>query len=302
MRRRALAPLALAALALLAGCDDEVPVPEDIAAYFTLWGALDPTTDQQAIRVVPIVPVSSEGGPGASPDVEATVTSTDLQTGETVTWRDSVVTFSNGTTGHVFVAGFRPAYDRFYRVEVVRDDGATTTATLQTPPSVQPARQPTQYPLGDVLMAVYWPGAPQLNDIEVVYTLEDGDCEVFDYVVPFAGDAEPFEFGWVTTIHLPAESQRVLGLLGNRPHAVRRMEVRAEVASEDWRPPGGVFDPEVLVEPGTFTNVERGFGLVGGAYPAELSWEPESVALLRTAFETPGFGSCAQGGSGSAGR
>jgi hypothetical protein len=288
---RPLALAALVALTLLGGCAEDVAVPDDIEAYFTLWGALDPTADRQAIRVVPITPVSSGGGPGATPDVDAVVTSTNVQTGETVTWRDSLVTFSDGTTGHVFLADFRPVYDGFYRIEVTRPDGATTSADFQTPPAVEAIRQPTVYDLG-VYMPVLWPGAPQVNAITIDYTLQDGDCEEVPFSIAFAGEAEPFEFGWLTTINLREEADRVLQALGDRPHAVLRMRMRAEVASEDWRPPGGVFDPEILVEPGTFSNVERGFGLVGGAYEAAIEWEPEAIALQRTAFETPGFGSC----------
>jgi hypothetical protein len=79
------------------------------------------------------------------------------------------------------------------------------------------------------------------------------------------------------------------------------MTLSAEVASEDWRPPGGVFDPEVLIEPGTFSNVDRGFGFVGGAYRTGATWTPEAAALARAGFQVSGFGGqCA--GPGSLGR
>lgn len=84
----------------------------------------------------------------------------------------------------------------------------------------------------------------------------------------------------------------VLGLLDDRPHAVTRMWLSAKVASEDGRLPGGVFDPEILIESGTLSNVEHGFGFVRGAYPTSLTWRPEEDAINRTAFRLPGFSGC----------
>lgn len=287
----------LAALVLLSGCDEAVTPPGSIEAYFTLWGAFDPSADRQAIRVVPI---ESEIGTGTADPLGVDVTSTDLASGLVTTWRDSVITYGDGTIGHVFLADFRPEFGRRYRFDVLDGDGRSTSAATRVPPLVVPFREATEFITGDVRMPVLWPGAPQLNNIEIVYELENGNCDRFTQVTPFVGNAEPFEFGWRTTILLAEAADVVLGLLDNRPHAVARMWLQAEVASEDWRPPGGVFDPEVFIEPGTFSNVERGFGFVGGSYATSTSfWVPEAEALTRVGFQTPGFGACLGAGSPS---
>jgi hypothetical protein len=289
-----LAGLLLVLAAPLAGCDEAVTSPEDIEAYYTLWGALDPAGDRQALRVVPIRPTIVEDEPAP---LDATVTSTDVRTGETVTWRDSLVTFFDGSTGHVFLADFRAEYARTYRVEVARADGKTTAADVLMPPLVEPIRQPGQTAPGEAFLPVLWPAAPQLNAIEVTYLLEDGDCNRFPFTLAFEGLAEPFEFGWLTTVELGEDADRVHAAHPGRPLAVVEMTLSAEVASEDWRPPGGVFDPEVLIEPGVFTNVERGFGFVGGAYRAGTTWTPTSAELTRVGFEVSGFGGqCRVGG------
>lgn len=271
------------------GCDEAVVAADDIPAYFTLWGALDPSTENQALRVVPI---TSEIGDGEAGQLDVAMTSTDLTTNVTSTWRDSVVTFENGTTGHVFLSDFRAQHGRRYRIAVERVDGATTIARVRVPPLVDPFREESEIVSGNVLYPTLWPGAPQLNNIKVTYLLENGNCDRFSMTFPFEGDAEPFEFGWMTTIRLAEDADRVLDALGDRPHAVARITLSAEVASEDWRPPGGVFDPEVFIEPGTFSNVEGGFGFVGGSYEASTQWVPVSDELTRVGFRTVGFGAC----------
>lgn len=287
----------LTTLVFLTGCDEAVSPPGTIEAYFTLWGAFDPSKDTQAIRVVPIEP---EIGTGTADPIGAEVTSTDLVSGVVTTWRDSVITFSDGTIGHVFLGAFSPEFGRRYRFDVTTDDGRNTSAATRVPPLVSPFREATEFIPGDVKMPVLWPGAPQLNNVEIVYELENGNCDRFIQVAPFAGEADPFEFGWRTTILLAEAADVVLGLLDDRPHAVTKMWLRAEVASEDWRPPGGVFDPEVFIEPGTFSNVERGFGFIGGSYEATTeSWAPTSAELTRAGFRIPGFGACATNGTGS---
>jgi len=279
-----------AVFVLVSGCDEAVAPAGDIAAYYTLWGALDPSADEQAIRVVPI---ESEIGAGSADPLGVNVSSTDLVSGSVITWRDSVITYGDGSIGHVFLGDFRPEFGRRYRFDVVDGEGRTTSAATRVPPLVSPFREATEFIPGDVKMPVLWPGAPQLNKIEIIYELENGNCDRFIQDAPFAGDAEPFEFGWRTTILLAEAADIVLGLLDNRPHAVTRMWLRAEVASEDWRPPGGVFDQELLIEPGLFSNVEGGFGFVGGSYVATTAfWVPEAEALSRAGFRFPGFGAC----------
>lgn len=283
---------ALAALLVtLSGCDEIVDPPNEIEAYYTLWGAFDPEATTQAIRVVPISDTISTGSPTP---IDATVYSVDLTSGAETMWRDSLIEFSNGSYGHVFLSDFQPAYGSRHRLFVERSDGVTTEATLRVPPRVEPILQePIDLP-GDVGYPVLWPGAPQLNNISVSYFLEDGGCNTLTLETEFQGEADPFEFGWTTTQRLEEDAGPILQELDARPHAVLRITLRAEVAGSDWRPPGGTFDPEVIIEPGTFSNVERGFGFVGAAYTVSVHWSPTGFELTRAGFRTPGFGDCAR--------
>lgn len=53
------------------------------------------------------------------------------------------------------------------------------------------------------------------------------------------------------------------------------MEIFA--ASASWNPPGGVFDYELLAQPGTMSNVNNGFGFVGAGVEASITWVPDKA-------------------------
>jgi hypothetical protein len=282
---RRLALAALLAAPLLAGCAEDVAAPPAVNAAFTLWGALDPTADRQALRVVPVLP-TVEPAPGP---LDAVMTSTDLATGAQTTWADSLVTFGNGSTGHVFVAPFRAVYSGRYRVEVRRSDGATTQALVEVPPRVEAFLEADES--GSPEEAVLWPGVPQLNAATLRLSVQNANCEFVNHDLPLrdveGAAAEPFEFGWRTAFSLTRLREALPTELG--AGALLQVTLRAEVASTDWRFPTEVFDPEILIEPGAFTNVEGGFGFVGAAYLATLRWEPDARATQRAGFQPAGF-------------
>ena len=97
--------LLLVAALTLGACSDVVDPTVGTDQAFSLYGYLDPTADHQAIRVVAI---GATIGADTSRAIDATVVSQELGSGETVAWRDSVVTYRDGTVGHVFVADYTP--------------------------------------------------------------------------------------------------------------------------------------------------------------------------------------------------
>ena len=56
------------------------------------------------------------------------------------------------------------------------------------------------------------------------------------------------------------------------------------VANDEWAIPPGGLDEEAIVEPGTFSNVEGGFGFVGGGYEAPVRWIPSASAQFQAGF------------------
>ncbi len=123
-------PAFLLALALLTGaCDDAFTPRADDGRAFAVFGTLDGRTDRQTLRVQDLASNVFE-----TPDpLAATVTSTELTSGRVTAWRDSVVTLAGGVRAHLFVADLPVAAGEVHRVEVVRDDGARSTATVRLP-------------------------------------------------------------------------------------------------------------------------------------------------------------------------
>lgn len=52
------------------------------------------------------------------------------------------------------------------------------------------------------------------------------------------------------------------------------MKLTITVGSDDWDPPGGVFEPNALAHAGTLANVENGFGFVAGGYNEDRPLHP----------------------------
>ena len=280
----------LVAATVTTGCDVSIDVPE-ITARYTLWGALDPSADVQLLRVVAVTDTVSAG---SLAPLGATVRSVDLVTGAEATWADTTIVFEDSTVGHVYRAAFRPAFGSRHLVTVTAPDGAETTALVAIPAATEPVLDvPTVS--GGATYTAFWPGTPRLNAVRLTYVLSDGNCNVYSHTRDFDGLVEPGEFGWTTTFSLRDESGPVRAAFSGAALTVRRITLSGEVASEDWRPPGGVFDPDVLIEPGVLSNVTGGFGFVGGAYRTSVEWVPTAIELRTTGFESPGLGNCATG-------
>ena len=288
--------LLLAALVLV-GCEEEIAAPPGLQAYYTLWGAFDPLAEQQAIRVIPI---TDTVGLGSATPLPITVTSVDIVSGVETPWRDSVVTFANQSVGHIYVADLQPAFGSRHVFRVVSAEGTETSALVSVPPLIEPIRQTPITGVG-VAYPYLWIDAPRLNNVRATYLIETQECipGTVERPPPLSM-AQPVEFGWQTTLRLSEEDSEIITQYQvlneyEGPLALKEITLTAEVASEDWRPPGGTFDPEILVEPGTLSNVTNGFGFIGAAYTVSVSWRPTPDELNRTSFRQPGFG-CGAGG------
>ncbi len=100
---------------------------------------------------------------------------------------------------------------------------------------------------------------------------------------------------WVIPVNLSNDFRSVLAALAQveGPEIVLvnirllSMQMRLIVADAAWDPPGGVFDPNVLVQPGTLSNVEQGFGFIGSGYRLALRWRPPDNVVLASGFALP---------------
>ncbi len=290
---RTAAGLLLFVALFLVGCEDSVNSLVGSEKPYTLWGFMNAGADTQLVRVFPIndtlIPAPETG-------IDAQVFSTDLDTGERREWTYRPIQFDSLIAGHVFWAPFRAEHNHRYRLDVIRSDGATTSSEVVVPPEIEliveansastiiPVQIRGEVPvlLGarvtyhaiNVPPGAAWPiGTPVMPAVQHPVTIS------YDQLVRQTNG------GWAFTIDMIRDYQAVRSayeqnclVTSDEESApdiwLRRMDFSVVTADSTWVPPGGVFDPNVLSVPGTFSNVENGFGFFGAGVGIIHDWSP----------------------------
>ncbi|GAB5520417.1 MAG: hypothetical protein RhofKO_26680 [Rhodothermales bacterium] len=273
---------------LVLGCEENLAERDLFEAPFTLYGVLSPQLDTQAVRVYPIEDFPTLG---TAEPLGATLTSTDLATGEVRTWRDSVLQAPNGQIEHVYWSRFRPAYDTAYRIDIIRDaDGAHSHATVHVPPRVH-MRLLTPDSLKQRILIET--GDFRALTPRVEYTVGWGEFAsdpVLRYFVNYAGLEIKAREGWVVDVNFGPERRRIenwyLADTGSPPPprpcpyvGLLDFSLHVIVGDSVWNPPGGLFDANVVSEPNTLTNIANGFGFIGAGYTLETHLRPSRKAV-----------------------
>lgn len=293
---RSLLLVLLAAAGLLsAGCEEGVDPFIETDRSVSVYGYLDPDADTQFVRVVPLRRRIEVPEPGP---LDVSVAIEDLATGAAYALRDSLVFFTDGTYGHVFWAPFAPVHERSYRLRVESPDGRTATAVTTVPPFVRAAvGEPVVQGGGVTLQTVRWYGVDDVpHRVEVWYRLSGTEPEAPFQDIPVVygpsrlgrleGDA------WEIRVFLEADRDSVLEALGLEgaaevPYALYAVGMRLTEPDSAWRPPGGVWNPEVLAQPGVFSNVTGGFGFFGSVSEPTVEWTLSPEMTERVGYAYP---------------
>lgn len=283
--------VAVAALAASAGCDTtDVSATEPTGRLFTLWGQLDPTATRQAIRVDAITSTID-----ASREIDAELWSRALDTGVERLWRDSLVLFPGGTSGHVFVADFEPGYDSRYEIQVRQRGAVVAYARTTTPPRVEPlVRALDATPFLDLTVL----GAPRLVVPAVEYTVYapgHRDDVTVQRIEVLPSLIRSVDAGWAARLDLAGHAETLIKRLDERhpdeivtTAFVCRSFVRAAVVDAGWAPPfPQAFSEPLLYRPGTVSNVRGGYGYLGAGYAIDRD-VVFSPSQLRRARLQPG--------------
>ena len=293
-----------------ASCDDTFIDPFDNdGEFYTIYGYLDVLDAEHAVRVIPVTrfPERITSPTDDQATIDAVVTSTDLRTGETIRWRHSLEQLDDETYGHIFRGTFLVQPGRTYRLEVRRSDGATATAETTVPFISDAARftlDPIQIsPDSVITQDVFLSGVPSPWNIESLYLMGDNfaDVQFFApiqsrFYVSYGRSGErTADDGWSfrltisedqASVRAEIDSLRNLGVYDpNSLLVLRSMGVRIRVLDANWDPPEGVFDPEVLAQPGTLSNVENGHGFWGsiGVYTQE--WDVTDAFSMMLGYQ-----------------
>ncbi len=276
----------LGALVLtLAACEEDITAVVGTDLPYSIYGVISPQLDSQWVRVYPI-----EGRlvPAEPEPLDAVVTSTDRTTGEKVVWRDSIIVDFADQYAHVYWAPFQAEYDHAYQISVRAPDGAETSVEVSVPKQAEIVlEQPLRRQDGVFLPVLVAGPVPRVIRVEVDYSvaylpLAVGDIIQDQFTIPYHTEAREVEGGWRIPINLRDDYDEIRATISETGESLDlrvgiillNITLRLIVANEEWNPPDGQFDPELLVQPGVMTNVGNGFGFVGAGYRMERAWIP----------------------------
>ncbi len=290
--RTALAGLMLAT----AACGDAFIDPFDNnGRYYTIYGFIDETKNfepgaEHAVRVIPLTrfPERITSPTDDQASIDAIVTSTDLTTGQRITWEHSLEKLDDDTFAHIFRTRFFVRPGRTYRLEVRRSDGVTAAAETKVPstrgieatvaaPRVDPAS-------GAITQEIHLTRVPSPWNIDVVYRV-GSDFAATPFLLSYGRVGTPTnDGGWHFTVNITEDLGRLSRILGTPVSEIRfpTMGLKMRLLDDRWTPPEGLFDPEVLAQPGTLSNVENGYGFWGsiGLYQHDWNISDELRGLL----------------------
>ncbi len=264
------------ALISVAACDESVNPFIESDRIFSVYGSLDMNADTQWVRVIPI---DTSLFVEAQPSIDARVFSTDVTNGRQQNWNDSLFTFRDGSKGHVFFAPLRVQPNHTYRLEFVRSDGQAAMAET-TVPSVPVASvgEPQRLVMSngglDISIPVSWTGFDRApTSVQTWYRFSGSSRSHFtdirfDYPTSDFDD-EP---GWKIFVRLSRDRQVILEKITPESFLFLGMGMQIVLYDDQFVPPGGVFDPDILSQPGTFTNVNQGFGFIGSVGRFDAQW------------------------------
>ncbi len=276
----------------LTGCEQHVDPVIGTGAPFTFFGVLSPQLGVQSIRVYSIDGILE---PIPHSALDARFESENLTTGERRTWSDSLITEADGMNAHVFVSPFRAGFDESYHLRATRSDGATTTATVSVPPFSELLLPPSLDLPPAVVEAVVTGTPPNLIRVEVTYEYRYTSFSGIERdrtTISYDGAGSQELNGFVIPIQVGRDLSAVRAFLTEATGfdvelKLVKLTLRLIVANREWKPPGGRFDPDILVQPGTLSNVENGFGFVGAGFRLTGVWNPRDTLLLKMDAPAP---------------
>lgn len=284
--------------AVIWGCDTTVDLPEDPAKAFSMYGSLSPRLDTQTVKVYPMGARLQQRRAG---ELDAEFTSVDLETGERVTWRDSILVERDGDPVHVFWAPFRVEYGHTYRVRIAEAERGTSRAVVRVPEEVDLDPGPARIVAGNVQVEVDIPGREEVLPeavfrYEVEYNYAEAPSGATQRtrrtVVRLRNEISRLSSGERrVSIYLDDQIERInqrLADIRGQGYAgpcclVELLELNAQIqiVNREWRFPGDSISAVTVAQPGQLSNVENGFGFVGAGYRVRVNVPvDEDVAVV----------------------
>lgn len=285
----------------VAACDDPFIDPYvNPGRYYTVWGFVDATKTEQALRVIPVTRIATTDRVPTIDDLDATVVTIEVATGAEAIWRPTISRLDDGSFAHVFRtnARFRPGYH--YRLEVRRSDGKKASAETWIPDynfSQSVVRAPVRTdPDGHIRQEITLRGMASPWNIRFWYLAENEQSKISLEVAHAREGRRTDDGDWVIDLDHTADqsafrefvreeilSGRVPGEAGlSTAFTLVHAAVRLTLVDSGWDLPEGEIDPERFALPDGQTNVANGYGYWGSMNYFEEVWAVShelSVAL-----------------------
>ena len=285
--------LLISLLILFSSCEDSVSPSIGEERPFTVFGYLDPTTSTQLLRVIPIAESITEVD---LVNLEAEVRTIHEESGTVTAWRQTPVQFADSSEGIIYTADFTPEYENTYRLEIESTLGDLLTSQTTVPKEVNISLLTTS--------TLFRPGIfiegelPNLVQAGILYDAValqpaiSGQSDIrIPVLVSYRGEQDRSDGGWEIRANLRDDFESVRqamdGVCLTTPFiTIRGAQFRAFVGDEVWVPPGNAsdFDERVLVQPGTFSNIDNGFGFFGSGYSVEFALRLTGSTLTQIGY------------------
>ena len=261
-RLRKVAPLGLlVSILFVMGCEESVNPFVEEDRYYTVFGYLDTAADQQFVRVIPLRTDFANLG---NSTIDAMVTTFEVETGQTTLWQDSLITYDDGSVGHVFHAPFQPIPGWTYDLTISRSDGIQSSASTTIPLITGVELDEPTISVAAVFQKVRWSNIDfHPFRVEVWYRFLNSSPSLpfLTAVLPY-GNVDD-KYGqvvqgnkWEVLVRLTDDKDdvtRELGLSDSSEPFLMSVGMRLTITDDSWRPPDGVFDREVLGRSPTLT-------------------------------------------------
>lgn len=249
-------------------CDNAfVPFAGETAeSPFYLFGYLDTESDTQYVRVQAVRAAYELPASDAS---NMRVVSVSDHSVHAASWLKRLVVLDDGSHGNVYYATFRAEPGATYRVDVTRDDGATSSSTTTIPARPQPRVDSVRVTDGSVTQRILWTGAerhPQLARITYLVSRASQN-ESIRVEIDYRQTGRMELDGYAVSLDLSLDQQTIerrTGATQADPVALYGVEMTIRIPSEEWLEP---LD----------NHVENGTGFLG------------AIATFRTHWVIPGY-------------
>ncbi|MEX0647886.1 MAG: hypothetical protein WEA56_10400 [Balneolaceae bacterium] len=256
------------------GCNETFePWQENDQYYFSIYGYLDASADTQWVRVMPVrEDLLLEPGP-----IDASVTLTHMESGNTVAMNDSLYEFAHNTYAYNFWATTNLQPGQTYRITAERRDGKSSHAEVVLPPDFPTPtvfRRPQSPGGGPPLDIITIEGVERFADIRTIHYIHFANSGQ-SYRIPFIHIQDTLRraSGELTIEINPREDTGKLGaFLGGAPWSVFHQQIFIASAGPGFHYFPSI-DEKMVALPEGISNVVNGVGYLAGLVSKTIPYE-----------------------------